>query len=117
MSDERAIFNGQQENPGDFEARFSRCRGLLRFVACRVLRSCEGADEAVERCFLKASGDPQEFEYEGAFRSWLVRILIDEALLILVERKRDLTTSSEQLLSEERIGFSSAMARGRRLQS
>jgi len=79
---------------------FSRCRGLLRFVACRVLRSCEGADEAVERCFLTACGDPQEFEYEGAFRSWLVRILIDEALLILVERKRDLTTSSEQVLSE-----------------
>jgi len=54
----------------------------------------------VGRCFLKACGDPQEFEYEGAFRSWLVRILIDEALLILVERKRDLTISSEQLLSE-----------------
>ena len=71
----------------------------------------------MERCFLKACGDPQEFEYEGAFRSWLVRILIDEALLILVERKRDLTTSSEQLLSEERIGFSSATARCGRLQS
>jgi DNA-directed RNA polymerase specialized sigma24 family protein len=51
-----------------------------------VLRSCEGAVEEVERCFLKACGDPQEFEYEGAFRSWLVRILIDEALLILAER-------------------------------
>jgi len=100
MSDERAIFNGQQEDPRDFEARLLRCRGLLHFVACRVLRSCEGADEAVERCFLTACGDPQEFAYEGAFRSWLVRILIDEALLILVERKRDLTTSSEQVLSE-----------------
>jgi DNA-directed RNA polymerase specialized sigma24 family protein len=100
MSDEPAIFNGQQENPKDFEARLSRCRGLLHFVACRVLRSCEVADEAVERCLLKAGGDRHEFEYEGAFRSWLVRILIDEALLILVERKRDLTTSSEQVLSE-----------------
>jgi len=100
MSDDRAIFIGQQENPRDFEAQFSRCRCLLHFVACRVLRSCEGADEAVERCFLTACGDPQEFAYEGAFRSWLVRILIDEALLILVERKRDLTTSSEQVLSE-----------------
>ena len=100
MSDKRAILNGQQENPRDFEARFLRCRGLLHFVACRVLRSCEGADEAVERCFLTACGDPQEFEYEGAFRSWLVRILIDEPLRILVERKRDLTTLREQALSE-----------------
>jgi hypothetical protein len=39
-------------------------------------------------------------EYEGAFRSWLVRIVIDEALLILVERKRDLTTLRDQALSE-----------------
>jgi DNA-directed RNA polymerase specialized sigma24 family protein len=54
----------------------------------------------VERCSLTACADPQEFNYEGAFRSWLVRILIDEALLILVERKRDLTTSSERVLSE-----------------
>ena len=90
MSDEPAIFNGQQEDPKDFEARLSRCRGLLHFVS----------DEAVERCLLKAGGDRHEFEFEGAFRSWLVRILIDEALLILVERKRDMTTSSEQVLSE-----------------
>ena len=100
MSDERAIWNGQQEDPRDFEARLSRRRGLLHFVACRMLRSCEGADEAVERCFLTACGDPQEFEYEGAFRSWLVRIVIDEALRILVKRKRDLTTLSEQVLSK-----------------
>jgi DNA-directed RNA polymerase specialized sigma24 family protein len=100
MSDERAILNGQQEDPRDFESRLSRCRGFLYFVACRVLRSCRGADEAVERCFLTACGDPQEFEYEGAFRSWLVRILIDEALQIFVERKRDLTTLSEQVLSK-----------------
>jgi DNA-directed RNA polymerase specialized sigma24 family protein len=65
-----------------------------------VLRSCEGADEAVERCFLTACGDPQEFEYEGAFRSWLVRIVIDEALRILVKRERDLATLSEQVLSQ-----------------
>jgi DNA-directed RNA polymerase specialized sigma24 family protein len=100
MSDERAIFNGPQENPRDFAARLLLYRGLLHFVACRVLRSCEGADEAVERCLLNAGGDRHEFECEGAFRSWLVRILIDEALLILVERKRDLTTSSEQVLAE-----------------
>ena len=75
------------------------CRGVAAYFTCRVLRSCEGADEAVERCFLTACGDPQEFEYEGAFRSWLVRIVIDEALRILVKRKRDLATLSEQVLS------------------
>jgi len=29
-----------------------------------------------------------KFEYEGAFRSWLLRILIDEALIILGEKEQ-----------------------------
>ena len=34
-----------------------------------------------------ASRNPPRFEYEGAFRSWQVRVLIDEALVILRERR------------------------------
>jgi hypothetical protein len=36
----------------------------------------------VESCRATASRNPPRFEYEGAFRSWLVRVLIDEALAI-----------------------------------
>jgi len=62
--------------------RLLRYSGLLGFVASRVL---DGADEiaaAVERCFRTASRYPMGFEYEGEFRNWLVRILLDEALEI-----------------------------------
>ena len=71
------------EHPRVFAARFSRCRGLLHFIACRVLGSDERADEAVKNCWRSASRDRPPFEPEGAFRSWLLRILIDEALAIL----------------------------------
>ena len=73
----------QQEHPSVFEVRFSRCRRLLHFTACRVLGGPERAEDAVENCGLTASRNPPQFEYEGAFRSWLVRVLIDEALAIL----------------------------------
>jgi len=101
MSDSREISNGrQQRDAAEFETRFSRSRSLLYFVACRVLEGSEGADEAVGRCFLKARENPPEFHYQGAFRSWLVRILIDEALLILIEKRGGSTRSREQVFSE-----------------
>jgi hypothetical protein len=72
---------------GVFDARFSRCQEMLYFLAFRVLGSPERADDVVENCRITASQDPPTFEYEGAFRSWLVRILIDEALVIVRQRE------------------------------
>jgi DNA-directed RNA polymerase specialized sigma24 family protein len=66
-----------------FDEWFSRCQGPLHFTACRVLGSPEGADLAVQSCCLTASRNPPMFDREGAFRSWLLRVLIDEALTIL----------------------------------
>jgi len=43
----------------------------------------------VENCRITASQNPPTFEYEGAFRSWLVRILIDEALVMVRQREND----------------------------
>lgn len=74
------ILNCMEQPDVQFRTRFSRCCGLLYFVACRVLGTTEGAEEVVQACWLKASCNPPRFEHEGAFRSWLIRILIDEAL-------------------------------------
>ena len=71
-----------QERLTQFDTRFSRYHGLLRFIACRVLPNSEGAAEAIENCRVRASQNLPEFEQEGAFRSWLVRILLDEAMAI-----------------------------------
>ena len=81
--------DGLKENLAIFNASFRRCRKLLYFVARRLLncidesaRSDRLAKDAVQRCHFSASQDPPEFQYEGAFRSWLIRVLIDEALVI-----------------------------------
>lgn len=71
-----------QERSTQFDTRFSRYHDLLRFIACRVLSNSEGANEAIENCRARASQSLLEFEQEGAFRSWLVRILLDEAMAI-----------------------------------
>jgi DNA-directed RNA polymerase specialized sigma24 family protein len=88
------ISSDMQEDPAIFNARFSRCHGLLYFVACRVLGGTEGARDSVQNCWLTASRCPPQFKHEGDFRSWLLRIAIDEALAIR-RKKKESTPSSE----------------------
>lgn len=82
------IANRLNQDLAVFRARFWRSHRLLHFIACRVLGDPERAADAIENCWVKASRNPPRFEYDGAFRSWLVRVLIDEALAILQEKRR-----------------------------
>ena len=70
-----------QRQFAEFDRRFSRYRGLLDFIARRILDDERAAEEAVQGCWLAASRNPPLSVREGVFRSWLVRILIDEALI------------------------------------
>jgi DNA-directed RNA polymerase specialized sigma24 family protein len=87
MTNDFVARNKSHENPAVFDARFSRCYRLLHFLACRILGGPEAAENAVENCRLAASRYPPRFEHVGAFRSWLVRVLIDEALALLPDNE------------------------------
>src|SRR5215468_11295572 len=84
-SSEKTTSGGRylQERCTEFDARFSRCYGLLQFVARRILGRTEGVADVIENCRVRASQSSLEFEQEGAFRSWLFRVLIEEALGVL----------------------------------
>src|SRR6516165_2522467 len=77
------IVKREQKDPSIFAQRFSRSYRLLHLIACRVLGDEERAPLAIKNCWRSASRNPPYFEYEDAFRTWLVRVLIDEALVIL----------------------------------
>jgi len=82
MTSDILIANGIREDAQLFQLRFSRCRQLLRFIATRVLGGSERVEDAIENCWRTVSPNPLHFEHESAFRSWLLRVLIDEALAI-----------------------------------
>lgn len=98
-----AIGNRFAEDSAVFHARFWRCHRLLHFIACRVLGGLERADDAIENCWLTASRNPPRFEYEGAFRSWLLRVLIDEALAILRENQETLRQTASNRISTRNL--------------
>lgn len=66
-----------------FYVRAARYRRLLYFVADRVLGNPDRAAIAVDNCLCSTARHIMAFDCEGAFRSWLVRLAIDESLAIL----------------------------------
>jgi DNA-directed RNA polymerase specialized sigma24 family protein len=77
---------------------FSRYRGVLSLIACSELDNHEEVEDAVQNCILAASCIVPQFENEGAFRSWLVRVLIDVALAIRYKDWIESIKSSEPIL-------------------
>ncbi len=82
-----------------FEERFWLWRGSLFFIAYRVLGDARVATEAVENCFLTASRNAPRFASDGAFGSWILRILIDEAVLIHCGQKSRASEACDQAAS------------------
>ena len=71
-----------REQLDEFHDWFSRCRNTLHFTACLILGSSEMAEYAVMNCRFSAIRKLRSFKSEGAFGSWLLRVLISEALSI-----------------------------------
>jgi hypothetical protein len=86
-----------------FDLQFSHACELLHFIARRILNCVEEAEEAVRNCRLTASRNSPGFSSEGAFKSWLVRILIDEATLLLRNKQSNTPSSQPKQVGEEQI--------------
>jgi RNA polymerase sigma-70 factor, ECF subfamily len=100
LDDSKLVSDGLQGNGDAFEILFSRYRPILYRLAQRILRNHEESEDAVQNCSLAAFRKLTSFKYEGAFRSWLARILVNEAITILRKRKR--TYLSECSIVQER---------------
>jgi Sigma-70 region 2 len=105
LKEHNSFVKSGEEQSAIFFERFLRSYRLLDFIACRVLGDKEKAPIAVQNCWRTASRNRPRFEYEGAFRSWLVRILIDEALAILREKhgERNAAAAAVSAVSRSRI--------------
>jgi len=87
VNDETLISTGLRGNEKALDTLFARHRRLLHSLAVRILRNHEEAEDAVQNCMVLAFHSLPKFENRGAFRTWLVRILINEAIMILRKKK------------------------------
>jgi len=91
-----------QEQKAEFEGRFSRCRNSLYFLAWGALGSVEEAEQAMEDCYRRARSQPKRFASDGEFGSWMIRLLINEIVLVANRRLPEASTLSEAECPEVR---------------
>jgi RNA polymerase sigma-70 factor, ECF subfamily len=86
-ADAELIADGLSGNREAFDILFSSYRPFLLRLARRMIRQHEEAEDAVQNCLLQAYRNLNSFKRQAAFRTWLGRILVNEAITILRKRK------------------------------
>jgi len=62
--------------------------GRMRGVAARLVKDEDLAEDCVQEAFIKALKNIDRFEGRAKLRTWLHRITVNEALMVLRSRKR-----------------------------
>lgn len=83
-----AVAHIVEENPRVFSTRFCRSYRMLQLIAGRILGDPGRAEIAIRNCWRTARRHSPRFKYEGEFRGWLLRVLIDEALALRHEAQQ-----------------------------
>jgi RNA polymerase sigma-70 factor (ECF subfamily) len=70
-----------------FGELYKRHRRKAYCTALRVLRNQQDAEDAVQRAFQRALVNLQRFREDSTFSTWLTRIVFNEALMLLRQRR------------------------------
>lgn len=66
---------------------YERHRSMVYHTAFRILRNQQDAEDAVQRSFQRAFVNLDRFREDSAFSTWVTRIAINEALMLLRQRR------------------------------
>jgi RNA polymerase sigma-70 factor (ECF subfamily) len=86
-SDEALIASARAGNTNDFGELVRRHSRQVYGMSFKVLKNREDAEDNLQNAFCKAYGKIQQFEGKSQFSTWLMRIAINEALMMLRKRR------------------------------
>ncbi len=81
------VARAKSGHEGAFGELYERHRLKAYRTAVRILRNQQDAEDAVQRAFQRALVNLQRFREDSTFSTWLTRIVINEALMLLRERR------------------------------
>jgi RNA polymerase sigma-70 factor, ECF subfamily len=94
VSDESLIERARAGNSTAFGELVRRHSSRVYGMSFRVLKNREDAEDNLQNAFCKAYGKIQQFEGKSQFSTWLMRIAINEALMLLRKRRSEGTISA-----------------------
>jgi RNA polymerase sigma factor (sigma-70 family) len=94
LSDESLVEAAKRGHSMAFAALSERHRQQLFRAAYRITRSREDAEDAVQDTLLRALVHMSNFDGRSSFGTWLTRIAINSALMILRKKRSKLETAT-----------------------
>jgi len=76
---------------------YKMCAAKLYRCAIAVLRNREDAKDAVQDCWLRAYTNLKSFQGRSSFSTWLTRIVINSALMILRKKRSEREAADQDL--------------------
>lgn len=86
--DDRVLVAKAKSGHADaFGALYERHSAKIHRIAFRILRNRHDAEDAVQRSFQRAFTSLARFREDSSFSTWVTRIAINEALMLLRQRR------------------------------
>ena len=73
-----------------FGELYERHKRRIQQVALRILGNQQDSEDAVQRAFLRAFTNLQKFREDSTFLTWMTRIALNEALMILRRKPKNM---------------------------
>jgi RNA polymerase sigma-70 factor (ECF subfamily) len=93
VSDGELVSAVRRGNKGAFEQLVSRHQRRVLAVAQRIVNNREDAEDVAQECFYKAFLHLASFQEKSQFSTWLTRIAMNEAYMVLRRRRGALEIS------------------------
>ena len=87
--DRMLVAEAKSGDAGAFGELYERHRSRIYRASLRILRNEQDAEDAVQRCFQRAFVNLSRFREDSGFSTWVTRIAINEALMMLRQRRPD----------------------------
>ncbi|HEV8075583.1 MAG TPA: sigma-70 family RNA polymerase sigma factor [Candidatus Acidoferrum sp.] len=102
LKDETLVAEAVRGSSAAFETLFERYQQKMFRVALSRLQNPEDAEDAVQQAFQQAFIHLKSFQGQSRFSTWLTRIAINEALMLLRKRRPGhLSIEGHQTIDEE----------------
>jgi RNA polymerase sigma-70 factor, ECF subfamily len=96
LSDSELVAAAKCGNMEAFDQLVSRYERRVLAVAQRIVNNREDAEDVAQESFHKAFLHISSFQEKSLFSSWLTRIAMNEAFMVLRRRRRTLEVSTER---------------------
>jgi RNA polymerase sigma-70 factor, ECF subfamily len=95
--DDLLVYAARTGHRGAFVELYERHSGKLLPIIYRITKNREDAEDALQNAVLSALVHMKSFEGRSTFTSWLTRIAINSALIVLRKRRGGTERSIEQM--------------------